>query len=118
MTCWKKLHEWQGAGVWGRLQHVLVQKLEAADKTDWARGIIDSSSVRAVHGATRPVPASWIVPRSALSFNDQLHKIYIPHSIHALLWCFIAMPLARPCIELLRNRIALLLRQRRHALPL
>ena len=27
MTCWKKLHEWQEAGVWDRLQEVLLKAL-------------------------------------------------------------------------------------------
>jgi transposase len=53
MTCWRRLKEWQEAGVWGRLHELLLAKLHAADRIDWSRAVIDSSHVRAVGGATR-----------------------------------------------------------------
>jgi transposase len=48
MTCWNRLHEWQQAGVWEKLHRVLLEKLDDARAIDWSRGIVDSSSVRAV----------------------------------------------------------------------
>jgi transposase len=50
MTCWKKLHEWHAAGVWDRLLEVLLARLQHAHKIDWSRALLDSASVRAVHG--------------------------------------------------------------------
>ena len=50
MTCWRRLRDWQQAGVWDRLHRVLLAKLRQADKIDFARAVADSSSVRAVHG--------------------------------------------------------------------
>jgi transposase len=50
MTAWKKLHEWQQAGVWLELHHVLLGKLQQSDKIDWSRALIDSASVRATQG--------------------------------------------------------------------
>lgn len=57
MTCWRRLKEWNEAGVWRRLHEVLLAELHAADKIDWSRAAIDSSHVRAVGGARRPAPA-------------------------------------------------------------
>jgi transposase len=47
MTCWRRLQEWQQAGVWRRLHEVLLAKLHEADRIDWSRAVIDSSHVRA-----------------------------------------------------------------------
>ncbi len=54
MTCWRRLRDWQQAGVWDRLHRVLLAKLRQADKIDFARAVADSSSVRAVHGGKKP----------------------------------------------------------------
>ena len=34
MTCWRRLAEWHGAGVWDRLHPVLLVELHAAGKLD------------------------------------------------------------------------------------
>lgn len=54
MTCWRRLHDWQQAGVWERLHQELLQRLADADKLDWARASLDSASVAAKRGARRP----------------------------------------------------------------
>lgn len=48
MTCWRRLKEWQEAGVWEALHRVLLEKLHQAEVLDWSRAALDSSSVRAV----------------------------------------------------------------------
>lgn len=48
MTCWRRLRDWQAAGVWGRLHQLLLSKLRAADAIDFSRVIVDSSSIRAI----------------------------------------------------------------------
>jgi transposase len=48
MTCWRRLRDWQHAGVWDRLHEVLLADLNRAGRIDWSRAAIDSSSVRAV----------------------------------------------------------------------
>jgi transposase len=50
MTCWRRLAEWNYAGVWGRLHEVLLAKLQAAGQIDWSRAVVDASHVRAVKG--------------------------------------------------------------------
>ena len=48
MSCWRRLRDWQAAGVWDRLHEILLAKLRAADRIDWSRVVVDSSSIRAV----------------------------------------------------------------------
>jgi len=50
MTCWRRLREWQEAGVWQRLHELLLAKLNEAELIDWSRAAIDSSRVRAFGG--------------------------------------------------------------------
>src|SRR5215468_1705883 len=54
MTCWRRLRDWQHAGVWKRLHHRALQQLADADKLDWSRASLDSASVPAKRGASRP----------------------------------------------------------------
>src|SRR5574337_291656 len=56
MTCWRRLNEWERAGVWQTLHEVLLAKLQAADQIDWSRSAVDSASVRALKGAKKPAP--------------------------------------------------------------
>ena len=54
MTCWRRLREWHEAGVWQRLHRTLLDHLGEADRIDWSRAALDSSSVGAQKGALRP----------------------------------------------------------------
>ena len=65
MTCWRRLRDWQKAGVWRRIHRVLLDKLQEADKIDWSRAVVDSSSVRAVFGGHAPGPAPRIAAKKA-----------------------------------------------------
>jgi transposase len=56
MTCWRRLRDWQAAGVWNKLHEVLLAKLNAAGKIDWSRAVVDSSTVRAVGGGEKTGP--------------------------------------------------------------
>jgi transposase len=67
MTCWRRLHEWQWAGVWQGLHEVLLAKLHEADRIDWSRAVVDSSHVPAVLGGSRPARAQSIGARAAPS---------------------------------------------------
>src|SRR3712207_4723951 len=63
MTCWRRLRDWQAAGVWARLHRVLLDRLGTANAIDWSRCSLDSASVPAKRGAsspdrTRPIAAS------------------------------------------------------------
>ncbi|MCW0396678.1 hypothetical protein NB692_003249 [Xanthomonas sacchari] len=45
MTCWRRLRDWQAAGVWHRLHQVLLSELRRADKLDLSRASLDAASV-------------------------------------------------------------------------
>jgi transposase len=49
-TCWRRLDEWQQAGVWERLHQLLLDRLRAAGEIEWSRAIVDSSHVQAKRG--------------------------------------------------------------------
>lgn len=56
MTCWRRLQEWQQAGVWFHLHQVLLTKLDEAGKIDWSRAAIDSTFARAFGGVEESGP--------------------------------------------------------------
>ena len=57
MTCWRRLRDWQQAGVWKRLHTLLLAELQAAGQIDWSRAVVDASYIQAKKGAPRPARA-------------------------------------------------------------
>lgn len=51
ITCWRRLDEWQRAGVGERLHGLLLSRLRAAGEIDFSRAVADSSQVPAKKGA-------------------------------------------------------------------
>lgn len=45
MTCWRRLRDWQAAGVWHSLHLALLCELRNADKLDFSRVTMDGSSM-------------------------------------------------------------------------
>jgi transposase len=60
MTCWRRLEEWNNAGVWHRLHRILLDELHGADKLNLSRAVIDSSHVRAARRGPKVDPAQSI----------------------------------------------------------
>src|SRR5580704_11571307 len=56
MTCWRRLQQWQHAGVWMKLHAVLLAKLRSANQIDWSRAAVDSSFARAFEGVQESGP--------------------------------------------------------------
>lgn len=58
MTCWRRLRDWQEAGVWEKIRLKLLDHLRNADQIDFSRAAVDSSTVRAFGGGelTGPSP--------------------------------------------------------------
>src|SRR5215207_5634196 len=52
-TCWRRLRDWQAAGVWQRLHERLLNWLGDEAAIDWSRANVDSLSVRAKRGVNR-----------------------------------------------------------------
>jgi transposase len=67
MTCWRRLEEWHEAGVWERLHQVLLERLGEAEQIDWERAALDSASIPAKRGATKPERIRRIKERRARS---------------------------------------------------
>ena len=59
-TCWRRLRDWQQAGVWEKLHTRLLNWLGEEAAIDWSRASLDSLSVRAKRGASRPGRTRWI----------------------------------------------------------
>jgi transposase len=51
MTCWRRLRDWQAAGVFERLHRALLDRLGRANAVDWSRCSLDSASFPAKGGA-------------------------------------------------------------------
>lgn len=60
VTCWRRLQEWQAAGVWQQLLRVLLEELERLGRLDAARLLVDASIAPAKKGAPRRGQARWI----------------------------------------------------------
>ena len=56
MTCWRRLRDWQRAGVWDLIHFALLDWLARYEQIDWSRVIVDSCSIRAVHGGDQTGP--------------------------------------------------------------
>ena len=56
MTCWRRLRDWQAAGVWHRLHLLLLDELRGAGKLDFSRACMDGASVASPLGANTPAP--------------------------------------------------------------
>jgi transposase len=65
MTCWRRLRDWQKAGVRTKLHCVLLDRLGRANAIDWGRGSLDSASFPAKKGASAPAPTRPIAASRA-----------------------------------------------------
>ena len=52
-TCWRRLDEWQQAGVWEKLHALLLTRLRAAGEIEWGRAVVDGSHIQAKKGAPK-----------------------------------------------------------------
>src|SRR6266702_3460681 len=53
MTCWRRLRDWQHAGICDLTHFVLLNWLARDGQIDWSRAVVDSCSVRAVFGGRK-----------------------------------------------------------------
>ncbi len=52
VTCWRRLRDWQQAGVWERLHRETLRRLNAAGQIDWTTSVVDGSHIRALQGGS------------------------------------------------------------------
>jgi transposase len=67
MSCWRRLRDWQEAGIWQLIHFAALDWLSRYGRVDWSRAIVDSSSIRAVFGGCRLVRIPRTAPSSAAS---------------------------------------------------
>src|SRR5438309_9003570 len=67
MTCWRRLRDWQEAGIWNLMHFALLDWLSRDSRIDWSKAMLDSSSVRAVFGGSIPARTRPIARSSAAS---------------------------------------------------
>jgi transposase len=67
MSCWRRLRDWQEAGIWQLIHFVLLDWLARYGQIDWSRAVVDGSSVRAVFGGLKRVPTPPTERSSAAS---------------------------------------------------
>lgn len=77
MTCWRRLRDWQEAGVWQKLHEVLLAELRAADEIDWSRAAVDSSTIRAVGGGEETGPN----PTDRRKLGSKHHVVVDGHGV-------------------------------------
>ena len=67
MTCWRRLRDWQEAGVWDKLHQLVLSLLQEEGVLDWSVAVVDSSWVRAVGAGKKPAPVRSTGARPAPS---------------------------------------------------
>lgn len=75
MTCWRRLRDWHTAGVWRKLHHLLLSRLEQSGQIDWNRASLDSVSVRA-KGA----------PRKKGALSDRTRRVAVKRAQNGISW--------------------------------
>jgi len=68
-TCWRRLRDWQEAEVWRRLHETLLNWLGDEAAIGWSRASVDSLSVWAKRGVSRPAPIRPIAESPAPSIT-------------------------------------------------
>jgi len=63
MSCWRRLRDWQEAGIWEKIHRVLLARLQKAGKINWNHAVVDGSNVRALFGGSKRAPIPRIRPK-------------------------------------------------------
>lgn len=49
-TAWRRLRDWQAAGVWKAAHEAVLERLNAAGAIDWSASVVDGTHIRALQG--------------------------------------------------------------------
>src|SRR6059058_4309195 len=71
MTLLNRLRDWQRAGVWTAMHRAMLDRLREAGLIDFSRVIVDSASVRAMHGGKKRARAPWTAGKTARSTTSR-----------------------------------------------
>jgi transposase len=72
VTVWRRVLAGQGAGVWERLHHLLLDVLGEQGQLDWSRVVVDTRSVPAKRGGCSPGRTPRTVGRRVASSTSSL----------------------------------------------
>jgi transposase len=75
MTLLNRLRAWQRAGIWDALHHAMLARLRGAGRIDLSRVIVDSGSVRAMHGGKKRGRAPWTAGKTGRSTTSWLTRV-------------------------------------------
>jgi transposase len=67
MTCWRRLRDWQEAGVWDAMHRTLLDRLGEAGQIDWSRASLDAASIPAKRGVSASARTRRIAANRARS---------------------------------------------------
>ncbi|GAA1350642.1 hypothetical protein GCM10009612_05860 [Streptomyces beijiangensis] len=72
MACWRRLRNWNEAGVWQQLHELLLTELRTRDVLDLSRASADGSHLRALKGgdATGPSPVDRAGPAASTTSSS------------------------------------------------
>lgn len=70
MTCWRRLRDWNAAGVWEQLHQAMLVRLREQDQIDWSRASIDGSSVPSPRGVRK----QGSTPRTEQAWLQATHR--------------------------------------------
>lgn len=84
MTCWRRLYEWQKAGVWQQVAALLIAKLPDADKIDWARALVGRSTMQSSPELVHATPSQIEEVMHFLPF-DESQPLPLPEVVEATL---------------------------------
>ncbi|GAA4205969.1 hypothetical protein GCM10022220_18980 [Actinocatenispora rupis] len=65
MTCWRRLRDWNTAGVWDGLHRLLLAELRGAGALDFSRAVIDGTHLRALRRGPQAVRVRLTAPDRA-----------------------------------------------------
>jgi len=71
VSCWRRLRDWQAAGIWQRIHGLMLDELRRADEIDLSIVTADSSSVRAVGAGEKRDPTPRIGASRAPSITSR-----------------------------------------------
>jgi len=75
VTCWRRLRDWQEAGVWSCLHQELLQRLHWAGRIDWSRACMDSASGTNADSTSITPSLAWRARSSAsMRFKGGLER--------------------------------------------
>ncbi len=77
LTCWRRLRDWQEAGIWKLIHLVLLDWRARCGQIDWSRAVVDGSSVRAVFGGQHTGPN----PTDRAKLGSKPHLICDGHGV-------------------------------------